>query len=350
MSIAIDHGTSSTGYKRTLDLEKGTHETSYSVDEADYHTTTFCSYPDDVCVYHVTSTKELPAVSVNFENVQVDANLIHATCEQRWARFTGVTQSGPPVGMKFDAIARVGGRAKTACDGGKLKVTPSKGQKSLTIVVGAGTDFDQTHGDAANNFSFKGEDPAAFVEQVTSKAASQCYKDLLSRHGNDYKELFNAFKLTLPDSKGSAQKETAEIMSGYRVDSDGDPFVEGLLFDFSRYLLITSSRDNSLPANLQGRWAEANTPAWSADYHANINLQMNYWAADQTGLAKTQGALWDYMERNWVPRGSDTARLLYGGKGWVVHNEMNIFGHTGMKDGTTWANCKLFTPCFYMHD
>jgi alpha-L-fucosidase 2 len=107
-------------------------------------------------------------------------------------------------------------------------------------------------------------------------------------------------------------------------------------------MLITSSRDNSLPANLQGRWAEQLSPAWSADYHANINLQMNYWAADQTGLTKTQPALWNYMQDTWVPRGTETARLLYNASGWVTHSEMNIFGHTAMKDDATWADCESF--------
>ena len=67
---------------------------------------------------------------------------------------------------------------------------------------------------------------------------------------------------------------------------------------------------------------------------------MNYWGADQTGLGKTQDALWNYMELNWVPRGSETARLLYNASGWVVHNEVNIFGHTAMKSDPSWANCK----------
>ena len=65
---------------------------------------------------------------------------------------------------------------------------------------------------------------------------------------------------------------------------------------------------------------------------------MNHWTADQTGLTDLQSPLWDYMTDNWVPRGSETAELLYGAPGWVVHNEMNIFGHTGMKSGAEWAN------------
>jgi alpha-L-fucosidase 2 len=80
------------------------------------------------------------------------------------------------------------------------------------------------------------------------------------------------------------------------------------------------------------------TASWSADYHPNINVQMNHWTAGQTGLTGLQSPLWDYMANTWVPRGSETAKLLYNAPGWVVHNEMNVFGHTGMKSDTLWAN------------
>ena len=135
----------------------------------------------------------------------------------------------------------------------------------------------------------------------------------------DFSALTNKFTLYLPDTLGSEERETAEIISELQATGPSDPFLDGLLFDYSRYLLISSSRDNSLPANLQGRWTEDIKPSWSSDYHANINLQMNYWPADQTGLTETQGALWDYMRYNWVPRGTETARLLYNASGWVTH-------------------------------
>lgn len=346
LTIGIDHGSSYKTYKRSLDLETAMHKTTYQVDDAEFTTTAFCSFPGDICVYNVASDKALPAITVQFENALVAENTVNASCSNRQARFTGVTQLGPPVGMKFDAIARVtGGRIQTNCKDGALTVTPAEGAKSVTFVIGAGTDFDQKHGTAEYDYSFRGEDPAAFVEKATAEAAVRCYKDIVSDHVADYKALFEAFKLDLPDTKGSGEKETSDIISGYSSEGTGDPFVEALLFDYSRYMLITSSRENSLPANLQGRWTEENNPSWSADYHANINLQMNYWAADQTGLSKTQGGLWKYMIENWAPRGSETAELLYGGKGWVVHNEMNIFGHTAMKGGTGWANCEVLKHC-----
>jgi alpha-L-fucosidase 2 len=243
--------------------------------------------------------------------------------------------------MKYEARAKASSGATTTCSNdGTLTITPSKGSKSLTIVFSADTNYDQKMGNAQHNYSFKGKDAGPGVEDAATKASKTAYRDLLAKHVSDYSSLFSAFTLQLPDPNGSIDKDTASAISQYSVDGQGDPFVEGLLFDYSRYMLITSSRDNSLPANLQGRWAEQLSNAWSADYHANINIQMNYWAADQTGLAKTQPALWNYMQDTWVPRGTETAKLLYDAPGWVTHSEMNIFGHTAMKNDATWANCR----------
>lgn len=345
LSVALDGVDEFTSYRRSLDLKTGVHTTMYAVEDAELETAVFCSYPDNVCVYHVSSTKALPELTLGLENGLVEEDLLDLSCGDGFVRLTGVSQAGPPEGLKYDSIARLTecSGAKTKCDGSSLKVPSADGRKSVTIVLGANTNFDQTKGNAENNYSFKGEDPSDYVEKVTSSAAKKSYKKLLKAHTEDYQSLESAFELDLPDPNNSAEKETADLVESFSVDSNGDPFLEALLFDLSRHLLITSSRPGSLPANLQGRWTEELYPAWSADYHANINLQMNYWTADQTGLSETQDGLWDYMEQNWVPRGSETAKLIYGGEGWVVHNEMNIYGFTAMKEGESWANC-TFPP------
>lgn len=124
----------------------------------------------------------------------------------------------------------------------------------------------------------------------------------------------------------------------------GDPYVEDILFDYARHLFICSSRPGSLPPNMQGVWANELYNPWSGDYHANINLQMNHWFADQVGLGELQEPLFKFITNTWIPRGRETAKLLYGSTGWVTHDEMNIFGHTGMKNNATWANCKFLLP------
>ena len=343
ISVALDGVTATTKYNRSLDLDTGLHSTIYATNNGSTYTTTiYCTYPDKVCVFDVTSSGDLPEIKISFDNQLADPILFNTTCGDQYVRLTGITQLGPPMGMNYDGIARlIGNSATSHCSNttsGTLIVPASSGNRKVTIVVGAGTNYDQKAGNAASTFSFEGVDPGPHVEAVTSAASKKTEKDLRQAHVADYQGLMGEFVLDLPDTAGSAALETSVILDRYSANSTGDPHVESLPFQLGRHFFISSSRDNSLPPNLAGRWSETLTAAWSADYHANINVQMNHWGMDATGLGDLQGPLWNYMEDTWVPRGTDTARLLYGAPGWVVHNEMNIFGHTGMKDTAQWAN------------
>ncbi|KAF2264823.1 hypothetical protein CC78DRAFT_516345 [Lojkania enalia] len=343
LSISHNNDAMPGTYQRNLDLDAGIYTTNYSTYAGDLYTTSvFCSYPDQVCVYQINSTATLPEILVRFENQFVNRALASSVCGEGYTRLQGITQAGPPEGMKYEGFARVIGaeESSTKCsqkDNGTLVVPLTPGLRSIGIVIGAGTNYDPKKGNAETNFSFQGEDPSLQLQAMTSIAASKAIEKLKERHVEDYQGLLGAFALELPDPRGSTKVETSKLFSSYQ-SSSGDPFVESLLFDYSRHLLISSSRENSLPANLQGRWSSELSAAWSADYHANINLQMNYWAVEQTGLGKIQEGLWQYMQDTWVPRGRETASLLYGALGWVVHNEMNIFGHTAMKEDAQWAN------------
>ncbi|KAF2634401.1 alpha-fucosidase [Massarina eburnea CBS 473.64] len=331
------------GYKRSLDLETGVHVTTFGVNGTKFETRTFCSFPHQVCVYSVSSSSTLPALKIRLDNTLVGADLQNISSGEGYIRLRGVTQVDPPEGMRYDAIVRLVGVAslKTSWDEekGTLTVKPEKARKSLTLVVGAGTNYDQKKGTAEHNYSFRGEDPGPFVERTVATAALRTFADLQKAHEKDFRSLTGRFTLTLLDPLKSSAVETATLISRYNASSPiSDPYLESLFFSYATYLFISSSRLGSLPPNLQGRWSEGLSSAWSGDYHANINLQMNHWTPDQTGLTDLQDPLWDYMTDTWVPRGEETAKLLYGSRGWVVHNEVNIFGHTGMKSGAEWAN------------
>jgi alpha-L-fucosidase 2 len=270
-------------------------------------------------------------------NKLMNDSLVEATCGTDYARFTGITQAS--IGLKFETIARVVGNYSSTCsDAGALTIAPAPGQNIVTIVWTAESDYDQTKGNQASNFSFKGEDPGPVVERITVSAASQSYETLRKEHVEDYAALMGFFTLDLPDTANSSEVETSDLIARY-TNGTSDPFLESLMLDYSRHLLISSSREGALPANLQGRWTEQLHPSWSADYHANINLQMSYWGADQTGLGALSRPVFEYITNTWVPRGSETAQLLYNGSGWVTHHEMNTFGYTGMKDNAHWTNC-----------
>lgn len=339
LSVTLGTADGYENYTRTLDLETGVHTTTWAFNGTSFSTSMFCSYPVQNCVYSLSSTKPLPEVTVSLSNGLMDPNLLNLTCGQGHTRLSGITQAS--IGMKFDAVARVAGNVSTSCSNtsASLIIPSVPGQTSLTIVFSAESNYDQTKGNAQNNYSFRGEDPSLVVEQRINSAASMSYETLLHDHIEDYASLMGIFTLDLPDTADSSTLETADLVSRY-TNGTSDPFLESLMLDYSRHLLISSSREGSLPANLAGRWTEQLSPAWSGDYHANINLQMNYWGAEQTGLESVSRPLFEYMADTWAPRGSETAALLYNGSGWVVHDEMNTFGYTGMKNDAQWANCE----------
>ena len=343
LSVVIDGVTSGSNYNRSLDFSTGLHTTVFTGNDGNTYTSTvYCSYPDQVCVYNLSSSGKLPEISIALENQYVNSTLFNATCGDQYVRGTGVTQVGPPLGMKYDGIARLTTRTGTAyCSNttaGTLVIPAVSHIRTFSLVIAANTDYDQLAGNAASNFSFKGVDPGPYVEAVTSAAAVKAESDIRHAHMEDYQDLMGRFTLELPDTAGSAGLETSVIISRYNYTGIGDPYLESTLFELGRHLFVSSERDNSLPTNLAGRWSQTLTAAWGADYHSNINFQMNHWSADQTGLGDLQVATWNYMQNTWVPRGTETAQLLYAGSGWVTHDEMNIFGHTGMKYSAQWAD------------
>lgn len=292
----------------------------------------FCSFPAQACIYHLTATKSLPSVDIAL-GVTGRKPAPEITAKSNTITFRGLAEA--PNGMGYDArVALVfpgtSQRNKDyATKDGGLSVPETAGVKELWLVLSSDTNYDETKGNLKSGYTFKGSDPGPKVASTVAAAAKKSYNALLEEHIKDYQTLYQAFSLTLPDPLESSSKPTDEILSGYDI-AKGDPFLESLLFDYGRYLLIGSSRPNSLPPNLQGKWAKDFGSPWSGDYHTNINLQMNVWGSEATGLGGTLDGLWRYMAETWVPRGSETAKLLYGADaGWVLHNEINTFGHTG---------------------
>lgn len=276
-------------------------------------------------MYRISSGSSLPDVTVALENLLVTPQP-SVSCKGNSIVLKG--QTAEDIGMAYNANAKVvvpGSDSEDFCSDSGVKV-PS-GQSEVIVLVGAGTNYDASKGNSDSKYSFKGENPSDTVSETVKKASEKSYDQLQQDHITDFSAIFGKFTLDLPDKAGSASKPLPELISSY--STGGDPFVENLLFDLARYMFISSSRPGALPPNLQGLWAESDSPSWSADYHANINLQMNHWTVEQTGLGDLTEPLWTYITQTWMPRGSETAKLLYGvDNGWVTHNEMNVFGHT----------------------
>ncbi|HEX8530223.1 MAG TPA: glycoside hydrolase family 95 protein, partial [Cytophagales bacterium] len=174
-------------------------------------------------------------------------------------------------------------------------------------------------------------DPDAYCRQTIQTAAATSVRDLYDRHLKDYQALFNRVSLHLSPGRAPDTLAQDERLARAKTGFE-DPYLSELLFQYGRYLLIASSRAGDLPANLQGLWNQQMNPPWSADYHTNINLQMNYMAAEVANLPECHLPLFALMDSLAVS-GRRTAQAMYGARGWVVHHLTDIFGRTTPADG-----------------
>lgn len=155
-------------YNRSLDLSTGIHTTAYSSPDGTYTSSTYCSYPDQVCVYHISAPRPLSNVSIWFDQLVEQTSLWNATCGTAFARLTGLTQVGSPLGMKYDSMAR--SSLPGHCDSStRVLHINSSSSKSLTLVIAAGTNFDAGKGNPANHFSFQGADPEEHVKESSQQ-------------------------------------------------------------------------------------------------------------------------------------------------------------------------------------
>ena len=180
--------------------------------------------------------------------------------------------------------------------------------------------------------SFRSEDPLTAVEDLLDRGADRSWEELRNEHCGDYRRYFDRMDLSLGNRKDdcSPAPATSERLEGLR-EGDQDPGLFALYFHFGRYLLISSSRPGTLPANLQGIWNPHPLPPWGSKYTININTQMNYWPAETCALGDCHGALFDHIERM-APRGRTTAREMYGCRGFTAHHNTDIWGDCAPQD------------------
>ncbi|KAF9259264.1 glycoside hydrolase family 95 protein [Marasmius fiardii PR-910] len=344
-----------TEFFRWLDLDEGVARVTWKESGATLTRETFCSHPKQACVQHIATTRStLPNVTYAFSSrLQPDLPTFNVTCLDRTTLMVR-GRIGGSFGMLYELLGRV------HSTGGSIKCSPSPSLDSpsfpnATIVISGaskgwitwigGTEFSQDAGNAEHSFSFRGPDPHDELAGLLPALNSR-YERILAEHIQDFQAvLWDKFSLSLGQTP-QLDIPTDQIRAAYKL-YEGNPYLEWLTFNYGRYMLASSARGN-LPANLQGKWASGTSNPWGADYHSNINIQMNYWSAEMSDLDVTK-SLFDYFEKNWAPRGAETARLIYNiTRGWVVHNE--IFGHTGMKLGDAmWANYPEANAWMMMH-
>jgi len=293
-------------YRRELDIEEAIAKVTYTANNVNYTREVFSSAPDQVIVVHLTADK---SGSISFTSTlsrQGNKAKIVATGNE----ISLNEHVGDGIGVKMYARLRMKTEGGTMISGGdSIRVEKAN---SVTIFITAATDY-------------FGEDPSIITRNQIDAIMSHQFEDIKKSHVTDYQSFFNRVKLDLGSSDGNYFTTDARIVAmqnGY-VDTD---LIE-LYYQFGRYLLISSSRPGNLPANLQGIWADGLRPPWSADYHININIQMNYWPSEITNLAELQEPFIDFIDAL-RPNARRTAEEVYGMKGIVAHYTTDLWHFT----------------------
>ncbi len=313
LEIECFHSDHVTDYRRELDVETGIAKTAYYAGEVRYTREVFASYPDQLIVVHLTaSRKKHLNIRIRLTREQ-DADGFIVGRDKIVLRGQIGRDTDTP-GVKFEA------HLQAQVDTDTLHIAHDtltiSNAMEVTLLLVAGTNY-------------RVEDPAQHCKN-TLQLRKYTYNSQKARHIKDVDSLMGRVKLDLGHSENE-NLPTDQRLQALKEGAD-DPSLFALYFQYGRYLLMSSSRPGSLPANLQGVWNHLLNAPWGSDYHTNINLQMNYWHAESTNLSECHHPLFDYME-SLVESGERTAKTHYGARGWVVHHLSDIWGFTTPADG-----------------
>ena len=306
-------------YRRELRLRDGIVRVSYRVGQTTFSREVFVPVGDAPIVVRLLADRP-GAIDVDAALGRPGEVRLHGDGDT--IRMTGRADRGKAhPGVEFAAVLT----AKH--DGGTLAVTTGEGGPRLRVRgatevwlgVGAATSF-----------------PASSSATLVAEAAAQANRarGRSAAHAEQHRALFDRVALDLGGREARALP-TDERLARVR-DGGDDPDLFATYFQFGRYLLMGSSRPGTLPANLQGLWNHHIDAPWNADYHININLQMNYWPAETCNLSECHLPLFDFVERL-VPNGRRTAQELYGCRGFVAHHTSDAWAFTSPIGSTRWG-------------
>jgi alpha-L-fucosidase 2 len=310
-------------YERWLDLTTATAGVKYLANGVRYQREVIATAVDQVIAVRLTAgTAGKIAFSATFATPQRGTK---SSPDTRTIVLDGRSgdQRGIAGAVKFLALARAvvqGG--STSSSGGTLQVS---GADAVTLLISIGTsyvDYRNVNGD------YQGT-----AWSHLNAATGRTYDDLRARHVADYRELFGRTTIDLGRTAAADQTTDTRIS---RHGSVSDPQFSALLFQYGRYLLISSSRPGTQPANLQGIWNESMTPSWESKYTLNANLPMNYWPADTTNLAECFEPVFD-MIGDLTVTGARTADVQYGAGGWVAHHNTDGWRGSSVVDDARWG-------------
>lgn len=333
-------------YYRDLDLERAVATTRYQVNGVNFQREVFASFPDRVIIVRFTADK--PG-ELNFK-VSYDSPL-QSTVRKQGKKLVLRGKGGDHEGVK--GVIEVETQSQVIAEGGKVSLTDKyisvEHATAATLYIAAATNF-------VNYHNVKGNESKK-ASALLAGAMKKEYSEALKAHTDYYQSQFNRVSLSLGgENTKTARQETVKRIAGF--SQGNDPALAALMFQYGRYLLISSSQPGGQPANLQGIWNHQLNAPWDGKYTININTEMNYWPAEVTNLSETHEPLFDLVQDLSVT-GRETARTMYGCNGWVAHHNTDIWRVTGPVDkafygtwpvGGAWLTTHLWQHYLYTGD
>ena len=300
-----------TDYTHLLDLDTATTVLSYKNDGVPFTRTAFCSNPAQTTVIKYESDEPNLFMTFRFSRAKfLDTSY---RIGDNTIVIDGELGEG---GIRFVWMLRIISDGNVEGIGERVSVTDAK---TVTALVTCYT-------------TFRKEDPIAACLETLDAAEKTGYEKLYEDHVSDYKKYFDRVKLTLCDCEEN-DIPTDERLHNVQNGGEDNVLIEQY-FNFGRYLMISGSREGTLPLNLQGIWCNDYESAWDSKYTININTEMNYWPAETCNLSELHTPLFDHVVRM-VPNGQKTAKVMYGCRGFVAHHNTDIWADTAPQDNCT---------------
>ncbi|MBQ7115977.1 MAG: glycoside hydrolase family 95 protein [Clostridia bacterium] len=322
-----------TNYRKELELSEAICRIFWTKSKANYKSECFISEDFDSFVYKVEAEGKPFSCNVSIKRkrdaysacIEDDTIIMNGRITYATHHYYG--EGGE--GMSFGARLKIKTDGELSHDHSTITVADAT---YLIIYSAFETNYEADKFDIDEAIDFK-----AKLNETIEKLYNADYEEIKEKHISSHKEWFSNVEFTLPESEISALP-TNQRLKELKWD-EYDPDLFSLYYNFGRYLLIESSGKNArLPANLQGIWCHDFNPPWGSDFHTNINLQMNYWPAGSGNLSKATAPFIHFMKMISI-FGSETAKELFGARGWVINHTTDAFGRTGVHDS---VDCGFF--------
>ena len=333
LHLFFEHQDKVTGYKRWLDLSNSISGVVYSINDVTYTREVIASEPDQTIVVRLTASK--PG-NISFKaNLRGVRNQTHSNYATDYFRMDASGNDGLAVTgksadyMGVEGKLRYEARIKVVHEGGNIKTDGVDlivdNANTVTIYFVAATNF--------INYKNVTADEHARVENYLKNLGGKSFESIKATAISNYRKLYDRVSLTLAKTENSFLPTNERFQ---QIQISPDPSLAALSYNFGRYLMISSSRKGTEPANLQGIWNDDMNPMWDSKYTTNINTEMNYWPVESSNLSECAEPL-VRMIRELTDQGTQVAREHYGARGWVFHQNTDLWRVAAPMDGPTWG-------------